>query len=234
MTTRRALVTGGGRGIGASIVDRLVGDGFEVTSVDVDEAARDAAASAGIAFIHLDVTDVDAVSEVLTAAGPFDVLVNNAGVDHFGWFTQTTPDQWNRVLGVNLLGVLACTSAVLPAMQEARWGRVINITSEAGRIGAKGNAVYAAAKGGVIAFTKSLARENGRFDVTVNAVAPGPIDTPLLREMTDHAISVITADTQLGRLGTTDEVAAAVSFLASEDASYVTGETICVSGGMGL
>jgi NAD(P)-dependent dehydrogenase (short-subunit alcohol dehydrogenase family) len=119
-------------------------------------------------------------------------------------------------------------------MQRAGWGRIITISSEAGRIGSKGNAVYAAAKGGVIAFTKSLARENGRFGITVNTVAPGPIDTPLLREMDEHAIEVITASTQLRRLGTPAEVAAAVAFLAGDEAGYITGETICVSGGMGL
>jgi 2-hydroxycyclohexanecarboxyl-CoA dehydrogenase len=119
-------------------------------------------------------------------------------------------------------------------MQRQRWGRIVTISSEAGRIGAKGNAVYAAAKGGVIAFTKSIARENGRYGITVNAVAPGPIDTPLLREMSDRHIEAITGSTQLGRLGTPGEVAAAVAFLVDDEASYITGETICVSGGMGL
>jgi len=162
------------------------------------------------------------------------VLVNNAGVDDFGFFTEVTPERWRRVLAINLEGVLACTHAALPAMQRAGYGRIVNVTSEAGRIGAKGNAAYAAAKGGVIAFTKSIARENARFGVTANAVAPGPIETPLLREMDPHAIEVLTATTQLRRLGTPEEVAAAVAFLASEEASYITGETLGVSGGMGL
>jgi 2-hydroxycyclohexanecarboxyl-CoA dehydrogenase len=233
MTGRRAIVTGGARGIGAAIAARLLRDGVEVTIADVDQPAA-AAAPLAAGYVRLDVTDHDAVTEVFASTGPFDIVVNNAGVDDFGWFTDTSPERWRRVLDVNLTGVLSCTHAALPAMQQAGWGRIISISSEAGRIGAKGNAVYAAAKGGVIAFTKSLARENGRYGITVNAVAPGPIDTSLLREMGDHAIDVITASTQLGRLGTPDEVAAAVAFLAGDDASYITGETLCVSGGMGL
>lgn len=234
MNGRRALVTGGGRGIGAAIVERLIADGLNVISCDINPSAAAVAKAAGATFVPLDVTDIQAVAATIAALGPIDVLVNNAGLDQFGWFTETTPEQWRRLLDVNLVGVLACTHAALPAMQVARWGRVITITSEAGRIGSKGNAVYAAAKGAVIAFTKSLARENGRFDITVNAIAPGPIQTPLLDEMTDHAIDVITKSTQLGRLGTPAEVAASVSFLASGDAAFITGETLCVSGGMGL
>jgi 2-hydroxycyclohexanecarboxyl-CoA dehydrogenase len=234
MSGRRALVTGGGRGIGAAIAARLVRDGLDVTAADIVHDAAEGAASAGAEFMLLDVADPVAVTAAVAGHGPFDILVNNAGVDHFEWFTETTPEQWRRLLDVNLVGVLACTHAVLPGMQRQRWGRIVTISSEAGRIGAKGNAVYAAAKGGVIAFTKSIARENGRYGITVNAVAPGPIDTPLLREMSDHHIEAITGSTQLGRLGTPEEVAAAVAFLVDDEASYVTGETICVSGGMGL
>jgi 2-hydroxycyclohexanecarboxyl-CoA dehydrogenase len=234
MTERRALVTGAGRGIGAAIATRLAREGHRVIVADIDDAATDLAASIGAGYAHLDVTDPVAVADTIAAVGPIEILVNNAGFDDIGWFTDTTPERWHRVLDVNLVGVLACTHAVLPAMQRARWGRIVSISSEAGRIGAKTNAVYAASKGAVIAFTKSLARENGRYGITVNTVAPGPIDTPLLREMSTHAIDVITSSTQLGRLGTTDEVAAAVAFLASDDAAYITGETLCVSGGMGL
>jgi len=233
--TRRALVTGAGRGIGAGIARRLAADGIEVVVADIDLPSASAVADdLGATALELDVADFDAVADAVAANAPFDVLVNNAGVDDFGWFTETNPARWRRLLAVNIEGVLACTHAALPAMQAQRWGRVVTITSEAGRIGAKGNAVYAATKGAVIAFTKSLARENGRFGVTVNAVAPGPIDTPMLHEMEPHAIDVITAQTQLGRLGTVDEVAAAVSFLASDGASNITGETVSVSGGMGL
>ena len=112
--------------------------------------------------------------------GPFSILVNNAGTDEFGFFTDTDPGQWQRVIAVNLFGVFACTHAVLPGMQEAGYGRIVSIASEAGRVGSKGSAVYSAAKGGVIAFTKAIARENARFGITANSIAPGPIETPLL------------------------------------------------------
>ena len=136
--------------------------------------------------------------------------------------------------------MFACTQAVLPGMQEAKYGRIVNIASEAGRVGSKGSAVYSAAKGGVIAFTKAIARENGRYGITANAVAPGPIETPLLMqakefgEIGERIIETMKVSTQLRRLGQPEEVAAAVAFLASDDASYVTGETLAVSGGLGM
>jgi len=231
----RALVTGAGRGIGAAIAARLAADGADVVLADVDGQAVERQAHAlGQNSLALDVTDVEAVAREVPPLGPLAILVNNAGVDDFGYFTELTPARWRRVLAVNLEGVFACTHAALPAMQTAGYGRIVNVASEAGRIGAKGNAAYAAAKGGVIAFTKSIARENARFGITANALAPGPIDTELLRHMEPRAIDVITRQTQLGRLGTPEEVAAAVSFLVSADAGYITGETLGVSGGMAL
>ena len=240
-----AVVTGGGRGIGAAIAARLAADGADVVVVDRDAGpATDVATRIGGEPLHLDVTDPDAVEAGL---GPdaFDgravaVLVNNAGYDHFAWFTDVTPALWRELLAVNLEGVLACTHAVLPRMQAARYGRLVTVTSEAGRIGSKGNAVYAAAKAGVIGFTKSIARENARYEITANAVAAGPVDTPLLDrvralgEVGDRMIGAMRAGTQLGRLGTPAEIAAAVAFLASPGASFVTAETLGVSGGMGL
>jgi 2-hydroxycyclohexanecarboxyl-CoA dehydrogenase len=232
---RRALVTGAGRGIGAAIAARLAGDGAEVFVCDIDgEAAREHADALGQTPLELDVSDVEAVAREVAALGPLDVLVNNAGLDDFDFFTDMTAARWRRVLAVNLEGVLACTHAALPAMQLEGHGRIVNVASEAGRIGAKGNAAYAAAKGGVISFTKSIARENARYGITANALAPGPIETSLLREMDAHAIDVLTRQTQLRRLGTPEEVAAAVAFLASEDAGYITGEVLGVSGGMAL
>jgi 2-hydroxycyclohexanecarboxyl-CoA dehydrogenase len=237
-TGRRAFVTGGARGIGAAIATRLAAEGAEVLIGDLDaEAAGRLAATLGARALPLDVADAAAAERVVDGAGPLDVLVNNAGVDDFAFFSAMTPDRWRRLLAINLEGVLACTHAALPAMQRAGYGRIVNIASEAGRLGAKGNAAYAAAKGGVIAFTRSIARESGRYGITANAIAPGPIDTPLLnalRERGGQIVAAMTAATELRRLGRPEEVAAAVAFLASEEASYITGETLGVSGGMGI
>jgi 2-hydroxycyclohexanecarboxyl-CoA dehydrogenase len=234
--TRRAFITGGGSGIGAAIAARLAAGGAEVTIGDIDvEAAKAQAETIGATAVHLDVTDPASARAAIGAGGPFDILVNNAGIDHAGHFLgDVSPDQWRRILAVNLEGVFACTQAALPAMQQAGWGRIVNLSSEAGRMGAKADAVYAATKAGVIAFTKSIAMENARYGITVNAVAPGPIETPLLRRMPAKAVDIVTAGTLLRRLGQPDEVAAAVAFLASEEASYITGETLAVSGGMYL
>ena len=233
---RRAFVTGGASGIGAAIAARLAADGADVTigDIDVDRAKARAEAIEATA-VYLDVTEPASAAAAIGEAGPLDVLVNNAGIDHSGvFFGDVTPEQWRRLLAVNIEGVFTCTQAALPAMQQARWGRIVNISSEAGRMGAKADAVYAATKGALIAFTKSLAMENARYGITINAVAPGPIDTPLLRRMTPKAVEVVTASTLLRRLGQPEEVAAAVAFLASEEASYITGETLAVSGGMFL
>jgi 2-hydroxycyclohexanecarboxyl-CoA dehydrogenase len=238
---RSALVTGGAKGIGEAIVRRLSAEGAQVTIGDVDtEGAERVAAETGAVAVPLDVTEPASAYAAVDGAGKLDVLVNNAGMDEFGFFTDTDPQMWERVLAVNLKGVFACTGAVLPGMQRAGYGRIVNIASEAGRVGSKGSAVYSAAKGGVIAFTKTIARENARFGITVNAIAPGPIDTPLLRraaelgQVGERIIETMKGATQMRRLGQPEEVAAAVAFLASEEAAYVTGETLGVSGGLGM
>jgi 2-hydroxycyclohexanecarboxyl-CoA dehydrogenase len=238
---RTALVTGGASGIGAAIARRLTAEGAKVTIGDLNlKGAREVAAEISGEAVKLDVTDLDSARAAVESTGTLDILVNNAGTDEFGFFAQTSPEQWEKVIAVNLNGVLNCTFAALPGMQEAGYGRMINIASEAGRIGSKGSAVYSAAKGGVIAFTKVMAREGARFGINANAIAPGPIETPLLMqaiefgEIGEKIIETMKAGTQLRRLGSPDEVAAAVAFLASDDASYVTGEILGVSGGMGM
>ncbi len=238
---RRALVTGGASGIGAAIARRLAAEAAEVVIADLNaEGAQEVASEIGAEASALDVADPEAVASVVAAQGPFEILVNNAGTDDFAFFTEMTPERWRRLLAINLEGVFACTHAVLPAMQKAGYGRIVSIASEAGRVGSKGSAVYSAAKGGVIAFSKTIARENARFGITANAVAPGPIDTPLLNaarsfgDIGERIIETMRQATQMRRLGTPEEVAAAVAFLASDDASYVTGETLGVSGGLGM
>jgi 2-hydroxycyclohexanecarboxyl-CoA dehydrogenase len=238
---KRALVTGGASGIGAAIAARLAAEGAEVWVGDINVAgAEEVAAEIAGHPLELDVTDLESASAAVEASGGLEILINNAGTDEFGFFTQTTPQQWQRVIAINLVGVLNCTYAALPGMQQARYGRIVTISSEAGRVGSKGSAVYSAAKGGVVAFMKTIARENGRYGVTANSIAPGPIETPLLMgakalgEVGEKLIENMKSMTQLGRLGQPDEVAAAAAFLASDDATFVTGETLGVSGGLGM
>jgi len=167
--------------------------------------------------------------------------VNNAGYDEFGFFVRTDEEMWDRVLGVNLRGTIAVTHAVLTGMQERGRGRIVNVASEAGRVGSQGSAIYSAAKAGVIGLTKTVARESARYGITCNAVAPGPIETPLLMGAPDQLgdlgrrlVDGMVAATAMRRIGQPGEVAAAVAYLASDDASYVTGQTLGVSGGLGM
>ena len=241
-----ALVTGGASGIGAATVRRLAAEGARVAVADInDEGAREVAGELDGFACHLDVTDTESIQEAVGAVraelGEIDVLVNNAGTDLFSFFVKTDPGLWDFVLGVNLRGVLAVTHAILPGMQERKQGSIVNVASEAGRVGSQGSAVYSAAKAGVIGFTKAIAREAARYRVRVNAVAPGPIETPLLNaapkvygEIGERLKQGMVDATLLGRSGEAEEVAAAIAFLASEDASYVTGQTLGVSGGLSM
>jgi 2-hydroxycyclohexanecarboxyl-CoA dehydrogenase len=243
---RIALVTGGAGGIGSATCRRLAAEGATVAVTDLKlDGAREVAAEIGGGAYELDVRSTDSIRAAVDGAeadlGPLDVLVNNAGYDEFGFFVHTDEAMWDRVIGVNLRGVIAVTHAVLPGMQERRGGRIVNVASEAGRLGSPGSGVHSAAKGGVIGFTKAIAGEAARYGVSCNAVAPGPIETPLLmsapEELADvgeRIVSNMIGKTVLRRLGQPDEVAATIAFLASDDASYVTGQTLGVSGGMGM
>src|SRR5437588_5937152 len=235
---RTALVTGGASGIGAATARRLAAEGARVAIGDLNEdGARDVAAEIDGHPVSLDVTDSDsirsAVEGVQEALGPIEVLVNNAGTDRFAFFVNSDEELWDFVLGVNLRGVLAVTHAVLPGMQQRRRGSIVNVASEAGRVGSQGSAVYSAAKAGVIGFTKAIAREAARYRVRCNAVAPGPIETPLLNaapavlgELGERLKKAMVDSPARARSGEPEEVAAAIAFLAGEDASYVTGQTL--------
>lgn len=243
---KTALVTGGASGIGAATSSRLAAEGARVAVTDLNAAAAEAVAREvdGRAY-ELDVRSegsaAAAVERVEAEIGSLDVLVNNAGYDEFGYFARTEAAMWDRVLRVNLRGVLAVTHAALPGMQDRGRGRIVNVASEAGRVGSQGSAVYSAAKAGVIGFTKAIARESARFGVTCNAVAPGPIETPLLMsapeqlgEIGERLVKGMVSSTAMRRIGQPEEVAAAVAFLASDDAAYITGETLGVSGGLAM
>jgi 2-hydroxycyclohexanecarboxyl-CoA dehydrogenase len=243
---RTALVTGGASGIGAATARRLAAEGARVIIGDLNlDAAREVAAEIDATAIKLDVADVPsahaAIAQVAADVAPIDVLVNNAGTDRFAFFTQTDEELWDFVLGVNLKGVLNCTHAVLPSMHQRGGGAIVNVASEAGRMGSQGSVTYSAAKAGVIGFTRAIARESARYGVRCNAVAPGPIETPLLNaapielgELGARLKQGMIDGTVMKRSGEADEVAAAITFLACDDASYVTGQTLNVSGGLSM
>ncbi len=239
-----ALVTGGASGIGAATARRLAAEGARVAIADINlKGALEVAGEIDGFAVEMDVADNASVRGGVAAAvehvGVPDILVNNAGADRFAYFVNTDETTWDFVLGVNLRGTIAVTHAVMPSMQRNGRGAIVNVASEAGRVGSQGSALYSAAKAGVIGLTRALAREGARFGVRVNAVAPGPIETPLLNaaeaeygEIGARLKRAMIAATQLKRSGTPEEVAAAIAFLAGPDASYVTGQTINVSGGL--
>jgi 2-hydroxycyclohexanecarboxyl-CoA dehydrogenase len=240
-----ALVTGAASGIGAATARRLAAEGALVVVADVDEAgARRVADDVNGHAVCVDVTDPasvrSAVDTTLDTLGRIDVLVNNAGGGQLALFLDTAEPDWDRILQVNLRGAMSCTRAVLGTMYERRRGSIVNVASAAGEIGTPGGVAYSAAKAGVLGFTKALARESARYGVRVNAVAPGPIDTPLLSgggfdtPMGGRIKQQMVDATAMGRIGQPDEVTGAIAFLASDDASYVTGHTLAVSGGLSM
>jgi 2-hydroxycyclohexanecarboxyl-CoA dehydrogenase len=243
MTERVALVTGGARGIGRAIALALADDGRRVAVGDVlvEEAAKTAEEIGGDALaLPLDVTDSGSVAAAVERAanelGAIDVLVNNAGWDEARPFIETDEAFWDRVIEINFKGGLRVTRAVLPGMVERHWGRVVNISSDAGRVGSSLESVYSGAKGAVIAFTKTIAREVARSGVTANVVCPGPTRTAFLERIVgeggEQLVESLTRAVPMRRLGEPEDVAAAVAFLASDAAGYITGQTLSVSGGL--
>ncbi len=245
---RTVVVTGGGGGIGGATCRRFAAEGARVAVFDLnaDAAERVAAeirATGGKAeAIRCDITnraDVDAaVAAAEQRLGPIDVLVNNAGWDVFKAFTKTTSADWERLIAINLTGALHMHHAVLPGMAARKKGRIVNIASDAARVGSSGEAVYAACKGGLVAFSKTIAREHSRHGITVNVVCPGPTDTALFAEYKEGAgnpeklMEAFTRSIPLGRIGQPDDLPGAIAFFASDDAAYITGQVLSVSGGL--
>jgi 2-hydroxycyclohexanecarboxyl-CoA dehydrogenase len=237
---RVALVTGAGRGIGRAIAERLAAEGAKVAALDVDErTAREAGEAVRGIGLCMDVTDAGAVAAAVAEAerrlGPTDILVNNAGWDKAEPFVKSTEETWDKVLAINLKGPIRMARAVLDGMIERRRGRIVSISSDAGRVGSTGEAVYSAAKAGIIGLSKTLAREVARYQINVNVVCPGPTNTQLLQDVAPDNPKLIEAlkrAVPFGRIGEPDEIAAAVAFLASDDAAFITGQTLSVSGGL--
>jgi 2-hydroxycyclohexanecarboxyl-CoA dehydrogenase len=245
---KTVVVTGGGGGIGGATCRRFAGEGAQVAVFDMNlEAAEKVAdgirAAGGVAqAFKCNITDraeVDAaVAATEAALGPIDVLVNNAGWDVFKPFTKTVPAEWDKLIAINLTGALHMHHAVLPGMAARKRGRIINIASDAARVGSSGEAVYAACKGGLVAFSKTIAREHARHGITVNVVCPGPTDTALFDDYKQGAgnpeklMEAFTRSIPLGRIGQPDDLPGAIVFFASDAAGFITGQVLSVSGGL--
>lgn len=244
--TKIALVTGGAGGIGAAVCHRLAASGHHVVVTDVAaSAAADVASGlegSGHTARGLDVADTEAVAavvaEIESDLGPIDALINVAGWDRFVSFVDTTPDFWQQVIAINYQGTLNTVHAVLPHMIERERGHIVSVASDAARVGSSLESIYAGAKGAVISFSKSVAREVAKHGITVNVVCPGPTDTPLIRGMADDLgngerfMEALTRAIPMRRLAEPDDIAPAIAFLASDDARFITGQTLSVSGGL--
>ncbi|WP_394753672.1 3-oxoacyl-ACP reductase FabG [Crenothrix sp.] len=239
MTKQVALVTGASRGIGRAIAEKLATDGFYV----VGTATSDGGAEAISTYLgdngtglKLDVSNPESIAQVIKtitdSVGTPTVLVNNAGITRDNLLLRMKDDEWDDIINTNLTSVFRMSKAVLRGMMKAKTGRIINISSVVGATGNAGQANYAAAKAGMVGFSKSMAKEVGSRNITVNTVAPGFIDTDMTKELSDDIKNTLLASIPLARLGQAQEIAHAVSFLASEGAAYITGETLHVNGGM--
>lgn len=245
---RTVIITGGAGGIGGATCRRFAAEGAKVAVFDINlEAAQKVADEINVsggsaAAFKCDITDrvaVDvAVAETIDQLGSIDVLVNNAGWDIFKPFVKTAPEEWTKLIAINLIGALHMHHAVLPSMVARKSGRIVNIASDAARVGSSGEAVYAACKGGLVAFSKTIAREHARHNVNVNVVCPGPTDTALFADYKAGAgnpeklMEAFTRSIPLGRIGQPDDLPGAILFFASDDARYVTGQVLSVSGGL--
>ena len=234
------MVTGGAGGIGAAICEDLADLGARVIVCDInEEGAREVASKVAGAAETVDLSDPSSIQDlarrVMDRIGPVDILVNNAGWDKVGPFLDSKPDVWDRLIAINMRAPIQLTHALLPAMVERSWGRLIYISSDAARVGSSGEAVYAACKAGLLGFAKTMARETARVGVTSNVICPGPSDTPLLRQISESQPKLIESLKRaipVGRLGQPRDVSGLVAFLCTERAEFITGQTISVSGGL--
>jgi len=239
MTKQIALVTGASRGIGRAIAERLADDGFFVVGTATSDAGADSISDylgENGKGIKLDVADVESIAEVIKTVndkfGAPTVLVNNAGITRDNLLMRMKDDEWDDIISTNLTSVFRMSKAVLRGMMKAKTGRIINISSVVGFTGNAGQANYAAAKAGMVGFAKSIAKEVGSRNITVNTVAPGFIDTDMTKELSDDIKNALLSSIPLSRLGEAKEIAHTVAFLASAGAGYITGETLHVNGGM--
>jgi 2-hydroxycyclohexanecarboxyl-CoA dehydrogenase len=239
---KTAVVTGAASGIGRATAEKLAAAGAHVLLGDIATDAGEAVAARTreqghrADFFRLDITDPASIEafrrDALTKVQQVDIVANVAGWDRTEPFVKNTPDFWRKVVDLNLMGPITVTRAFIEPMMERRAGKIVSVSSDAGRVGSLGETVYAAAKGGVIAFTKSLAREMARYNINVNCVCPGPTDTPLLAAVPDKIREAFIRVTPMQRLARPEEVADAVVFFASDASSFVTGQVLSVSGGL--
>lgn len=247
MQDKISIVTGAAGGIGRAIALKLGSLGAKVVVIDLKNDQGKETVSLlerdgpGGLFLKIDITDFGQVQEMVRTTvstfGKVDILINNAGWDRIEPFMKNPPDLWDKIIAINLKGPINCTRGVLDHMVDRKYGKIVNISSDAGRVGGSREAVYSACKGGIIAFTKAIAREMARYSINVNCVCPGATETPLLAEITKEEMGAKTIEgmvnfTPFRRLGKPEDIAGAVAFMVSDDASFITGQTLSVSGGL--